>query len=220
MQLVSSVRADLEIAPVRRESTTLDPRRHDTASASGPASSPELSVVEASLDEGVPAHDAGLVLLHPYLDRLFDAVGLARDDAGAIPEASLPRVAALLHWLLAGREEIHEFELATIKVLLGATPERMVLVAPGLLSENDRAEADALLTAAVSHWEVLGETSIDGLRRTFLQRRGVLRDLGHAWSLQVEPAPFDVLLASLPWTFNIVKLPWMTRPIFIEWPTH
>jgi hypothetical protein len=66
---------------------------------------------------------------------------------------------------------------------------------------------------------VLGETSIDGLRHTFLQRRGVLRDAGHAWNLQVEPAAFDVLLASLPWTFGIVRLPWMTRPIFIEWPT-
>jgi hypothetical protein len=47
----------------------------------------------------------------------------------------------------------------------------------------------------------------------------LLRDLGRAWSLQVEPTAFDVLLGSLPWAFNIVKLPWMTRPIFIEWPT-
>jgi len=179
----------------------------------------EPPVAAEDLAEGVPAHDAGLVLLHPYLERLFDAAGIARDGAGRIPEASAPRAAALLHWLLAGREEIHEFELATIKVLLGLEPGRMLLVASGLLSQVDRAEADALLAAAVSHWTLLGETSIDGLRQTFLQRRGVLRDLGPAWNLQVEPAPFDVLLGSLPWAFNIVKLPWMTRPIFIEWPT-
>lgn len=180
---------------------------------------PDARRDSASPGEGTLARDAGLVLLHPYLERLFEAVAIARDDAGAISEAALPRAAALLHWLIAGREEIHEFELATIKVLLGVAPERTLLVAPGLLSEEDRAEADALLAAAISHWPVLGETSIDGLRRTFLQRRGALRDLGHAWSLQVEPAAFDVLLASLPWTFGIVRLPWMTRPIFIEWPT-
>lgn len=170
--------------------------------------------------DGLAAHDAGLVLLHPYLPRLFEAAGIVAEGAREIPESSLPHAAALLHYLLRGAEEVHEFELVAIKVLLGIAPDRMVLVGAGLLTAQDRDEADALLAAVITHWPGLGSTSAAGLRRTFLQRRGTLRDLGHAWSLQVEPGAFDVLLARLPWTIGTVKLPWTTKPIFIDWPTR
>jgi len=170
--------------------------------------------------DGIVAHDAGLVLLHPYLPRLFEAAGIVTGDAREIPEASLARAAALLHYLLRGEEEIHELELVVIKLLLGIVPDRMVLVGAGLLTAQDHEEADALLAAVITHWSALGSTSAAGLRRTFLQRRGALRDLGHAWSVRVEPGAFDVLLASLPWTIGTVKLPWTTKPIFIDWPTR
>ena len=190
------------------------PRRVDRA----PAIAPDSWPVEE--EEGFTGHDAGLVLLHPYLPRLFEATAIGADDAREIPEPSLPRAAALLHYLLRGEDEIHEFELVVIKVLLGIAPDRMVLVGDGLLAAADREEADALLAAAIDHWPGLGSTSRAGLRQAFLQRHGRLRDAGAAWTLQVETSPFDVLLARIPWTLGTVKLPWMTRPIFIDWPTR
>jgi hypothetical protein len=54
---------------------------------------------------------------------------------------------------------------------------------------------------------------------SFLQRRGLLRNIGSSWQLQVEPESFDLLLGKLPWGISIVRLPWMTRPIFTDWPT-
>lgn len=177
------------------------------------------SDIVPGVNQGYPANDAGLVLLHPFLSRLFDAAGIAPAGTLELPEAVLPRAAAMLHWLANGREEIYEFELTTIKVLLGLAPDSVLLVDAGLISEADRAEAEALLTAAISHWDALGNTSVSALRMSFLQRRGLLRDIGSGWQLQVEPESFDLLLGKLPWGISIVRLPWMTKPIFTDWPT-
>jgi hypothetical protein len=168
---------------------------------------------------GVLVPHAGLVLLHPFLPQLFGAVGVVRPGEKALTVDQLPRSAALLHWLAVGRTEVYEFELPLVKVLLGISPENPLSVAAGLLSESDRAEGDALLAAVVEHWSALGKTSIDGLRGSFLRRRGLLRAGERGWQLQMESESFDVLLGRLPWAVGIVKLPWMPTPMFIDWPT-
>jgi hypothetical protein len=71
----------------------------------------------------------------------------------------------------------------------------------------------------VDHWGTLGRTSVAGFRASFLRRRGLLWEGEGGWRLRVEPRGFDVLLGRLPWGFNVVRLPWMSRPIFTDWPT-
>jgi hypothetical protein len=168
---------------------------------------------------GCFVNNAGLILLHPFLPRFLNVVGIAAEGARALDTAHLPRAAALLHWLATGRDEVFEFELPLVKVLLGIARDVPLPVACGLLNNDDRTEANALLAAAVEHWPALRHTSVAGLRGTFLQRRGLLRDDGSGWRLQVEAESFDVLLGRLPWSINLVKLPWMTKPIFTDWPT-
>jgi contractile injection system tape measure protein len=162
---------------------------------------------------------AGLVLLHPFLPRLFESTGLRRAGALGLLRGALPRAAALLHWLATGRGEALEFELGLVKVLLGERPETTLLTGGGLLTADDRAEAEALLAAAIGHWRVLKGTTPAGMRSSFLKRGGLLREGDAGWRLQVEPAAFDVLLDHLPWGISVVKLPWMNQPIFTEWPT-
>jgi hypothetical protein len=169
---------------------------------------------------GLRVHAAGLVLLHPYLPRLFTASRIECDEIGRIVGTSLPRAAALLHRLATGREEIHEFELGLIKLLLGLPVEAPLAVAPGLLDPSDAEECNALLAAAITHWSALKSTSSDGLRISFLQRHGLLHDSGGHWQLHIESEAFDVLLAQLPWSISLIKLPWMTKPIFTDWPTR
>jgi hypothetical protein len=182
----------------------------------------DLSARKASLENGAdgwPVTDAGLILLHPFLARFLAASGFAPKAGEGLPAGDLPRAAALLHWLMSGREAVHEFEITLIKVLLGLRPDGHLPLAEGLLGEADRAEADALLEAVIAHWGALGKTGVAGLRTTFLQRRGILRRTERGWELRVEPASFDVLLGRLPWGFGIVKLPWMAEPVFTEWPS-
>lgn len=170
--------------------------------------------------------NAGLVLLHPFLPALFEECGLydrersAHDARRGLEPGSLPRAAALLHWLATGRDEVHEFELGAVKLLLGLRAETPLPATTGLLGERERDEGRALLHAAIGHWKALKGTSIEGLRISFLQRRAALREDEAGWRLDLEAESFDVLLKQLPWGIATVKLPWMTRPLFANWPTR
>lgn len=191
-----------------------------------PGEVPHAAVAETPRGPGAPdggeypfaVPDAGLVLLHPYLVPFFQHTGVLVD--GRVPEHALPRAAALLHHLATGREEIHEFELGLARVLLGLGPSDPLPVAEGLLREGDAEEAAALLGAVIAHWPVLRNTSVEGLRGSFLERRGLLRREDRGWRLWVEPASYDMLLSHLPWGLSIVKLPWMPDPVHVEWPTR
>ena len=160
---------------------------------------------------------AGLVLLHPYLPRLLKGCGLVDDTGRTLTEAALPRACALLHALAYGDAEAAEHQLPLIKLLLGRAPDHALT---GLLprpTAADREEIDSLLGAVRSHWKALGNTSVEGLRLSFLQRRGLLRQADGAWQMQMQAEGFDVLLDLLPWSISLVKLPWMPLPLMVEW---
>jgi Contractile injection system tape measure protein len=161
----------------------------------------------------------GLILLHPFFPRFFESLGVLEARAVHLPDGVLPRAAALLHRLATGEEEAFELELGFVKILLGLAPEDPLPVASGLLDQADLDEVDALLQAVIGHWSVLKNTSIAGLRQTFLQRRGLVREREEGFQLQVEPESFDVLLGHLPWGIATVKLPWMSKAIHTDWPT-
>jgi len=204
------------------------PPRERTLAASAPAPANEAMQVRgeaatAARDARAAEHAAatlmaasvGLVLLHPFLPQLFATCGLVRD--GKLRSAA--HAAALLHWLATGREEVFEFELGLVKLLLGLRPDAPLAVSEGLLGAREREEGEALLGAALGYWKALGNTTPEGLRVAFLQRRGALREADDGWRLQPESESYDLLLGYLPWGFATVKLPWMTRPLFTDWPT-
>jgi hypothetical protein len=167
---------------------------------------------------GRMVHHAGLVLLHPFLPRFFESTSIKEAGQPALTSGMLPRAAALLHLLATGEEDVLELELDFIKVLLGLPLDSPLPVSEGLLLDSDRDEVEALLSAALEHWRVLKSTSARGLRGSFLRRPGLLREEAQGFRLQVEPASFDMLLGQLPWGIGTVKLPWMKRAIFTEWP--
>ena len=187
----------------------------DTGSTAGQPSNDDAGIDDA----GLRVHSAGLVLAHPFLSSLFAARGLLGEDGTRLSPFELPHAAALLHWLACGREAIFEFELGLIKPLLGLQPTDPLPVTQGLLNAEDREECQALLAAMVTHWPALRSTSVEGLQVSFLQRPGLLRPTDAGWQLQLESESFDLLLAQLPWSISIVKLPWMTKPIFTDWPS-
>ncbi len=162
---------------------------------------------------------AGLVLIHPFISPLFEATGIKEANSLAIADTQIPRAAALLHFLATGQEEIYEYELGLIKILLGLEPETPLLVGAGMLQNCDREEAETLLESTISYWTILGNISTDGLRSSFLQRSGLLRKTEDSWSLNVEHQSFDMLLEHLPWTISIIKLSWMKYPLYTEWLT-
>lgn len=176
--------------------------------------------VDRQAAPGQPVFAAGLVLLHPWLPRLFAALGWVAErhlPGEPFPWARLPQALALSHWLATGRDEPLEFELGTAKLLLGLTPDEPLPVAGGLLDDAARREGLALLEAVIGHWSALGHTSVDGFRVAFLQRGGLLQAEDEHWLLRPQPESYDLLLGRLPWGIGLIRLPWMPRRLHIEW---
>lgn len=87
------------------------------------------------------------------------------------------------------------------------------------LSEESKLEATRLLEAIVRNWPVLKNTSPDGLRSGFIQRAGLLSwsEDRASWVLRVERLGQDLLLEKVPWSYSVIKLPWMERILTVEW---
>jgi hypothetical protein len=124
---------------------------------------------------------------------------------------------ALLHYLATAGDQPAEFQLGLAKLLCGLVLEDSVLL-PESLPIVMKDEADQLLASAIGHWSVLKDTSVSALREGFLQRPGKLSiNAEGEWRLQVEQRAYDMLLQQLPWSINLIHLPWMTGPLFTEW---
>ena len=162
---------------------------------------------------GIYIKNAGLVLLHPFLPQFFSALNIADGNMLLQPERAL----CLLHFLATGQPTTAEYNLILPKVLCNIpllTPVETNLE----LTDTEMTEAVALLEAVIGHWNVLRNTSPDGLRGTFLLRPGKvsLRD-DDDWLLQVESNSVDILLNQLPWGISMIKLPWMDKMLWVEW---
>jgi hypothetical protein len=177
-----------------------------------PRKSTEAPHIRLDLEEGVFTPCAGAVLLHPFLPRFFEALGIAGNGALLQPQ----RAVWLLHHLATGMRFAPEYDLLVAKVLCNLPIETPVNSQMELTGEEEE-ECIALLEAVVRHWNTLGNSSIENLRGSFLVRPGKLSERDGEHLLQVEARSYDVLLDQLPWGLGLVKLPWMQRSLWVEW---
>ena len=168
-----------------------------------------------SLDHATPVHNAGMVLVWPFLGRFFASLGLTTDN-GFIDPAAAERGVHLLHHLTDGTRRAIEPRLLLNKVLCGLPIDRPVVrelpLAPG-----ERRACRELLQAVIGHWTALQNTSVAGLQQSFLQRFGLLSQADGRFHLHVDRTAYDMLLDRLPWGIAVVKLSWMKQPLMVEW---
>jgi hypothetical protein len=160
--------------------------------------------------------NAGLVLLWPFLASFFGHLGLIGADKAFLGEAARHRAAGLLHHAATGEAAAPEYWLALNKALCGIALDAVHdFGEPLTLAEA--AETGRLLEAVLAHAPALGNLTIDGLRGSFLLRKGALTTRDGAWLLRVVRQSYDIVLDRLPWTMEWVRLPWMQAPLKIEW---
>ncbi len=162
--------------------------------------------------EGIYIQNAGLVITAPFLPALFKKLGIL--DGDAIRDIS--RAVYLVQYIASGRERVAEFELGLAKILCGLESDTPVDTHMRLTKE-EKQEVNDLLVSAIEYWEILKDTTPEGLRQSFLQRPGKLQFVRNEWLLQVEQKPWDVLLQHLPWNISMMKLPWMPHMLKTEW---
>ncbi len=159
--------------------------------------------------------NAGIVLLHPFLNQFFKNLHLI-EGSNFINIQSQMKALYLLHYLAAGNINLKEHELVIAKILCAFPLENPVdnLIE---ITEEELQEADNVLASAIGQWEILKDTSPNGLREGFLQRKGKLFTKNGNLVLQLEQSSIDMLLDHLPWNLSIVRLPWMKDVLKVEW---
>ncbi|MCC2545344.1 hypothetical protein LJY25_02720 [Hymenobacter sp. BT175] len=180
-----------------------------------PSDSRMQAVEEAPPLETVYIANAGLVLLWPFLTTLFDRLGYLQDAQFPEP-APAARAALLLQFLATGSEAAPEHALALNKLLCGIG-QPQPLLAGLVLTDEEKSMGESLLKAVIGRWEILKNTSVAGLRETFLQRQGKMEWVEERVQLTVETKTLDILLDRRPWSISIIKLPWMALPLYVTW---
>jgi len=195
----------------------------------GKASAIDFTTIETELppfpanDKEVPDESpekygiktGGIVLLAPYFKPFFTELGLLNGE-GWVNKAAAYRAVHLLKFLSTGLQNQPEYSLVLEKICCSLSPAGPVpLEMP--LEEKEIQEAEQLLAAVIAHWSALKNTSIQGLRESFLKRDAILTRRDNGWLLQVERKTPDILLDSIPWSYSNVRLPWNDYIIMVEW---
>ncbi len=160
-------------------------------------------------------HNAGMVIIAPYIQRLFSILELTKNNA-FVDEDAAQRAVHLLQYVVTGETSTPEYQLSLNKLLCGIHGG-LPIVAGIDLSEHEKTVVEQMLNGVISHWSALGKTSIAGLRQTFLVREGQLSYDEESWHLRIPSSTFDMLLDRLPWSFSMIRLPWMRAPLHVKW---
>ncbi|HTH32642.1 MAG TPA: contractile injection system tape measure protein [Lacibacter sp.] len=164
-------------------------------------------------EEIIIVHNAGIVLLQPFISTLFHELHLLSEDRKTLVDKD--RACALLSFLAADEKQ-SEVYYPLYKLICGLHPNDFV-DANVELTRGQKEECFHLLQQMIVHWPALKQTSVPSLQQSFFQRTGKLSKKEDKWLLQVEQRTKDVLMQFLPWSYSIIRYPWMKQPLFVEW---
>lgn len=166
----------------------------------------------------IPISNAGLVILFPFLPMLFMRLNmLSQDRRDFNSNESKVRAIFILQHLMASEDmEYDEKDLFLNRLLINypfnePLPKRMEL------NQDELNTIDSLLEAAKTNWEKMRNTSMRGFQEAFLRRAGFIEKTEREWVLTVEERAFDILLDSIPWSYKLVRLPWMENILKVNW---
>ncbi|WP_299114011.1 contractile injection system tape measure protein [uncultured Winogradskyella sp.] len=164
----------------------------------------------------IPITNAGLVLINTYFPLLFERLGLI--EAGKfLSTASQLEAVHYLQYVATGISKTEEQYLILNKVLSGLSVETPVLDKIDIPNDK-RKLIDGLVIAVTKHWSAIGNSSIEGFRGNWIIRTGLLLEREDAWELTVEKRAYDILINKSPFSFSIIKFPWMDKPLHVVWP--
>ncbi len=171
--------------------------------------------VSENINEEYYIENSGLVILYPYISKFFSKLNLLNENDFRDLESNIKAV-HLLQYIASGEFNSLEHYLVLNKLLCGMDisfpVERSVEI-----NHHDTAEADSLMHSVIKNWDVIKNTSLNGFREAFLKRDGILINKDDKWILKVERKSYDILFEKIPWSFSVIRLPWMKKILYVEW---
>ena len=164
--------------------------------------------------QGLLIENAGLVILAPYLPKLFAGLSLTTPEGQFISKKAAYKAVMILHKLSGGRsgKTVNNFPLN--KLLAGLRFDESIPVTTRL-SPKEILEIKDLLNSVLTNWGALKSSSVRALQLNFFRRKGKLCENTDHHSLIVERKDFDLLIESMPWSFKLIRYPWFNT-YFIE----
>ena len=166
----------------------------------------------------IPISNAGLVILFPFLPMLFMRLNMLSQDRRDFNsnESKVRAIFILQHLMASEDREYDEKDLFLNRLLINypfnePLPKRMEL------NQDELNTIDSLLEAAKTNWEKMRNTSIRALQESFLNRAGFIEKTEWECTLTVEERAYDILLDSIPWSYKLVRLPWMENILKVNW---
>lgn len=180
---------------------------------------PILEIMETNNrqnSEGIQIENAGLMLMAPFFTRLL-ARYLNSERKFIDDEQKIRAIFQLQYVAMGEQKEYNESQLFLNKLIVG-WPTEKALPRSITLEKADIDLSEEMLTAAKNYWEKLKGSSVNTVREAFLKRAGTARlNDDRMWEITVEQKPYDMLLDSLPWTFELTRYPWNDYLIHTYW---
>lgn len=175
----------------------------------------KLPPTPAPIEEPLQIYNAGMVLLYPFIGRLFNILGYVKDKKFVDVDAQHKAI-HILQYLVTGRTEAPEHELLLNKVMC-AYP----IIEPvpfGIeFTEQELGTAESLLQGVIQNWTKMKSMTPNSLRGSFLVREGTLKEEETQWVVHVPKQTYDILLKSLPWGYSFIRFPWGEKFIVVDW---
>lgn len=169
-----------------------------------------------SESQGIAVSNAGLVIINSYYQIIFKRLNLTDNNNQFISESERTKALYCLQYLATGLAQAGESSVALNKIFCGIGTQDAIGDSVSI-SAQDKVLMDGILQSAIAYWAALGSVSKNQFRADWLLRQGVLTETEESWKLTVSTKQYDVLLMKSPFSFSIIKLPWMSKPLQVTW---
>lgn len=167
------------------------------------------------IQEPLQIYNAGMVLIWPFVSRLFDMLGYVKNKE-FVSEETQYKAIHILQYLVTGKTEAPENELVLNKILCNFPVTDPVPFSVEFDPKELQA-AESLLGGVLQNWAKMKNMTPNSLRGSFLMREGAVTEEEEKWNLVVERKTFDILLKSVPWSFSFIKFSWLEKFLTVEW---
>ena len=166
----------------------------------------------------IPIPNAGLAILSPFLPMLFMRLNMLSQDRRSFnSNESKVRAIFILQRLIANEDREYDEKDLFLNRLLINYPSNEPLPKRVELNQDELNTIDSLLETAKTNWSKMRNTSIRALQESFLNRAGFIEKTEWECTLTVEERAYDILLDSIPWSYKLVRLPWMENILKVNW---